>query len=505
MNDARSASDEPPDADEPAWLRRRGISGVLWNTATFGLSKAAVLVTTIILARLLDPSDFGLLAIGLVVIGYLDFVNDFGVSAAVIQSDDDPERTADTAFWLNLALGVALGLVGVGLAGPLAAFFSEPDAQPVIAALSLSFPLTSIGSIHEARLRRELLFRRRVVPELVKGVSKGAVSITMAVAGFGVWSLVWGQLAGTFVAAVAYWFAFPWLPGRRVDRATARNLLGFGSQMTLVGLLGGLHKNVDYLLIGRRLDTDRLGLYSIAFRLPQLLIESIVDVTGQVAFPMFSRVRRHRDRLAAGLRRMLALTGLVLVPLGVGLALIADPFVRIFYGDKWVDAIPVMQVLAIYMLVQSMSKNCGDVYKAMGRPGILNKLSIVKLAVTVPILVVAVPHGIVAVAVGQLISATVLTTIRLGLAARIVGTSFRSVATPFWPPVRAGLVMTGGCVVVQRAMDGAPDAAVLLATVATGFVAYLGTLMVLDRTAMLDHLRTIRPRRSASPPDREGV
>ena len=479
-------------------LGRSSVANVMWNATTFGLSKLVVLVTTIILARLLQPEDFGLLAIGLVVIGYLDFVNDFGISAAVIQHDGDADETASTAFWINLVLGAALAGVGYVGAPYLASFFSEPRATELIRVLSLSFPITSIGAIHEARLRKDLRFSRRVVPEFLKGVAKGGVSITLAVLGFGVWSLVWGQLAGALAAALAYWVAYPWRPRRRLERKVARELLGFGSQMTLVGLLGGLHKNLDYLVVGRRLDTRQLGYYTMAFRLPQLLIESIVDMSGQVAFPAFSRVRSEPERVRSGLQRMLRLIGIVIVPLGLGLALTADPFVRVFYGSKWLDTIPVMQVLAVYMLVQSMSKTCGDVYKAMGRPGILSRLAIVKLAISLPLLLIAVPHGIVAVAVAQLVSATILTTLRLLLAARVVRVSFIDVVTPFLPSLRAGAAMTAACLAATVALDRTPAIVQLIAITALGAGVYATSLWIFDRGVIAD-LRSMVRRRGLRP------
>jgi O-antigen/teichoic acid export membrane protein len=474
-------------------LGRSSVKNVMWNGATFGLSKGVVLVTTIILARLLPPEDFGLLAISLVVIGYLDFINDFGISAAVIQHDGDPDETADTAFWINLALGVALAGLGYVTAPLFASFFNEPRATELIRVLSLSFPITSIGAIHEARLRRELRFSRRVIPEFLKGVAKGAVSITLALLGYGVWSLAWGQLAGALAASLAYWFAYRWLPRFRLSWKTSRSLLGFGATMTSVGLLGGLHKNLDYLVVGRRLGSRELGLYTMAFRIPQLLIESFVDISGQVAFPAFSRVRSQPDRVRGGLQRMLRLIGIVIVPVGLGVALTADPFVRVFYGERWVDAIPVMQVLAISILVQSMSKTCGDVYKAMGRPGILNRLAIVKLAVSLPLLVFAVQYGIVAVALALLVSATILTTLRLILAARVVDVPFRDVITPFIPSVRAGVIMAGACLLVALPLTDTAAVIQLLGITAAGAVVYPASLWIFDR-GVINEVRSITRR-----------
>lgn len=481
------------DADS---LGRTSVHGVMWNFVAFGLSKMVVFVTTVILARVLEPADFGLLSLGLLVIGYLDFVNNFGISAAVIQDDGDPDRTADVAFWLNMVLGVCLTLLGFLAAPFIAEFFREPRAADVIRVLSFTFVLTSIGAIHEARLRKGIRFKSRVGPELSKGVVKGAISITLALLGYGVWSLVWGQLAGALVASMAYWVADRWRPSWYFDWVIAKKLLGFGSHVALVGLLGGLHKNIDYLFIGRQLGTSQLGIYTIAFRMPQLLIESVVDVTGQVAFPAFSRVRSDPERLRGGLRRMLRLIALIIVPLGLGLALIADPFVTLFYGERWNDAIPVMQLLALYMLVHSLSKTCGDVYKAMGRPQILSKLAVVKLVVAVPLLFFAAPYGIVAVAWAQLGSAIVLTAIRLWLAARITGADLRFVLGSFVPALRSGLAMTVTCGIALFALAGASPWLTMLAVTAVGAATYLLFVYLFDRAELTDLADLLKKRRA---------
>ena len=466
---------------QPQSLGQASARGVLWNGATFGLGKAVVFVTTVITARLLVPDDFGLLGIGLLVIGYLEFVNDFGVSAALIQRKDGSEEAADTAFWLNIALGITLTAVGVAVAPAIAAFFDDDRATDIVRVLSLSFLLTSIGSVHEARLRRDLRFRARVVPELAKNLVKGAVSITLAVLDYGVWALVWGQLAGTVTAALLYWVILRWRPNRRFDRRIARELLGFGSQITLVGLLGGLHKNLDYLLIGRQFDTRALGIYTLAFRMPQLLVESVVGITSQVVFPAFSRVQEDPDRLRRGLERMLRITSLVIVPLGLGLALTADPFIRVFYGGGWEEAIPVMRLLALYMLVQSLGRTCGDLYKGMGRPGILNWLALVKLAISAPLLILAVPHGIETVAAAQLGAALVISVIQFAIAARITGMPARSILGSFVPAFRAGIAMAVVCLGVIQLVDDAPALGRLIVITGTGAIVYLGMLALTAR------------------------
>jgi lipopolysaccharide exporter len=235
-----------------------------------------------------------------------------------------------------------------------------------------------------------------------------------------------------------------------------RRLMGFGSHIALVGVLGTVLRNVDYLLIGRVLGTRALGLYTLAFRMPQLVVEGIATIVGQVAFPAFARVQDDPDRLRSGLLRGLRLSALAVVPLGVGLALVAGPSIHAVYGERWEPAIDVMRLLALYMVVQAASRLCGDVYKAIGRARLLSGLAVLKLAITVPLLAVAVHDGIVAVAAAQLVAAVACTAIDLVVAIRTIGVSTLDLLRAYAPSLRAGAALAAVGVAVDRATSGAP-------------------------------------------------
>ena len=477
-------------------LAQRSTGGVIWNGATFATSKLLVLATTIVLARLLTPDDFGLVGIGLLVISYLDLVNDFGINAAVIQHRGDPVRVANVAFWVNMSLAVALTSLAIVGAPLVADFFDEPRATDVLRVLALTMLLTSAGAIHEARLRRSMHFKRRLVPELARAFVKGGVAIALAVSGAGVWSLVWGQVAGELVAATCYWIVMPWLPRPTADRRLTRDLFRFGSHIAAVGVLGTVLRNIDYLVIGRALGTRSLGLYTLAFRLPQLLVEGAVTIVGQVAFPAFARLQTEPRRLRNGLLRGLRLTSLVITPLSVGLAFTADPFIRAVYGERWVAAIPVMRLLALYMLIQGATRLCGDVYKAMGRASLLSRLAIVKLAVTVPLVLVAVEYGIVAVAAAQLVAASICTVLDAVLARRIVGVTYPQLIGAFLPAIRAGTAMSVACVIAVWATSTLGPTTRLLVIAAVGAVSYVAALIGLDRSSFDEFSRLVTNRQT---------
>lgn len=472
-------------------LARRSTRGAIWNGLSYIITKTTVLVSTVILARVLSPDDFGLVAVGLLAIGYLELVNDFGIPIAVIQSRDDGVHVANVAFWINVTLGVALTAIGLLSAPAIADFFQDDRATDIVRVLAGSFLISSVGSIHQARLRRRMAFSRLTVPEVAKGVVKGSVSIGLALAGFGVWSLVWGQLAGQLVASILYIVMLPWRPRFDWDPRTGRALIGFGAQITLIGILGTVLRNADYIVIGRILGTRALGLYTLAFRMPQLLVEGISTVVGQVVFPAFSKVQDNPVRLRHGLQRVLTYTMIVTTPLALGLAIIADPFVRVFYGSKWVAAIDVMQLLSVYMLIQVASRSFGEVYKAVGRPGILTRLAVVKLAVTLPLLVIAAPHGIVAVAWAQVAASLVATMLDLVMATRVIGLRPSQLGSAYAPSARAGTVMVTVCLIVMWALRDVSDLVDLIALIAAGAASYIGALACFDRVEFLGMLRIV--------------
>lgn len=473
-------------------LGRTGAAGVGWNAVTLVANKLVVFASTLVLARLLEPSDFGLLGVGLVAIGYLEFVNDLGISAAVIQRADDDDRATNIAFWVNMAIGVVMTGLGILVAPAVAALFDTPEATDIVRVLSFTFLLRSIGSIHGALIRRELDFKRRLLPEVAKAVVKGVVSIGLAVGGVGVWSLVWGQLAGAAVASLIYWQTVRWRPGWAWDRAVAGSMLGFGWQVTLVGLFATARKNIDYVFVGRQLGSAALGIYSIAFRLPQLIVESVGTVVAQVAFPVFARLQGDRARTAAALERLLRISSALIVPMGVGLALVSDPLVRVAYGSTWVEAIDVMRVLSLFMVLQSIARHCGDFYKGIGRPGVLNVLSVVKLVVAVPLLWIAVDDGLVAVAWAQFAGAAIVLVPELMVAARMTGAGMGRVLGAYLPALRAGVVMVAVTLPVSLFAADLHDAVELILVTVVGAVSYGAAVVGFDRPLLREMVGLVR-------------
>ena len=384
-------------------LASAAAGGALWSSAAVYLGKLLVFASTLVLARLLDVEDFGLAGYAIVAIAFLDITQDLGIGSALIYARDDP-RSQSTAFWLGLASGCALFAFSSVAAYWVGLFFDEPRAVALTRVLALGFPLAALGGVHSALLRKRLQFRRRFVPELARSLAKGGASIALALAGFGAWSLVLGQLAGAAASVVALWWVVPWRPRLEFDAGIAADLLGYGWKVAAVDALAVVLNKADNLFVGRFLGTASLGIYTLAFRIPELLVKQFAQVAGQVLFPVFARMRDEPERMREALLRALRMLALVALPVAVGLAVVADPLVRLLFSAKWIAAAPVVAVIALYTGVRALTLNLGAVYKAQGRPEILLRLSLLQLLPTLAVLAWAAREGgsVIAVAGAQL-------------------------------------------------------------------------------------------------------
>ena len=281
-------------------LLRQTAGAVAWNYLSFGLGKLLVLITTAILARLLTPEEFGIVGFATLAISYISVVKDFGMGAALIQRRGQVEEAADTVFTFNLLVGICLTLATTVLAPLVATYFREPLVTPLLRLLGVTFAINALGAVHIARLQRQLDFQRKLVPDLGRALIKGAVSIGMAMMGYGVWSLVAGQLAGTIGAVIIAWIVLPWWPRVRIVRQVARSMLRFGTTILGIDVLTVLSDNMDYLIVGRLMGNVAMGLYTLAYRLPELLVFNVLWVLAAALFPAFSKVQDEPDMLRRG-------------------------------------------------------------------------------------------------------------------------------------------------------------------------------------------------------------
>ncbi|PJF36729.1 MAG: hypothetical protein CUN49_03905 [Candidatus Thermofonsia Clade 1 bacterium] len=468
-------------------VTQKAVKSTAWTYLSYILSKGANLATTIILARLLTTAEFGIVGFALTVMSFLDAVRDLGLELALIQRRSEIEEAAHTAFWMNIASNGAMWLVACLIAPLVAQFFNEPLVVIILPILSFSFVISSFGGTHDALIKRELKFGLRFVPSLGESLLKSVVAIQLALMGLGVWALVLGQLAGRLAFTLLAWRVLPWRPKLRFQPRIARQLFNYGYKASLDSFLSALQANIDYVFIGRLLGDAALGVYTVAYRMPEILIINFSIVIAQVLFPAYAMLQHDQAQLRKGVLSALRYVAIVTVPMGLGMALIAPLFTQVFFGEKWSQAGAIMAILALYGMVLAVSWNIGDVYKAIGRPDILWKTTLVEFGLLAPILFVLAQQSALAVAVGHLGVAVVVSALRLYIASRILQIAFFGALRQFVPSL-LGSALMGSAVwgtlrmaelwAGQNTLNGL---AVLSGAVALGGGIYVAALWWLER------------------------
>ena len=472
-------------AQKTAW-------GFVWNFSAYFLGKLVVLITTSILARVLAKNDFGLIAIAVVAINYLSVLKDLGLGVALIQRKGDVQEAANTVFTINLIIGLVLSVVIIPLAPLVAIYFRDPHVTSVLRWMGISFIINALGSVHTNWLVRDLNYRRKLIPDIGSPLIKGIVSIGMAYLGYGVWSLVFGQLAGAIASVVLVWIVLPWRPRLTLDRNIARGLMKFGASVTAIDIMTEITDNIDYVIVGRIFGLVPLSIYTLAYRLPEMLLIGNLWVMGGVVFPAFSTIQDKPNELRKGFLASVRLVELIAVPISLGLFIAADPIVRVVFGEQWLEAIPVLRVLAIYAWVYSLGYHVGGFYKAIGRPDILLKLSILTLIIIIPALLIGARFGIIGVAVGHLIAILIRRVISLGLATRFVNVTILDIFGELRSSLIAAVVMAPITFAVYTLTTGLNPFLQLIFIILSGAMSYLGVLWWIEKENLLRLLRIVR-------------
>lgn len=455
--------------------------GVMWSYITFVTGKVMVFISTVILARLLTPEDFGLVGLASVLAGYLGTLHTFGVGEAFIQSKFGSEESANATFVLSVASGILLFLISVIITPLVVMFFREPQIRVIFPVLAFTFVLTGVTTIHDALLVKELKFQKRLFPTFVQYISKGITSIVLALMGFGAWAIVWGVIIGTFAKSITLMIVSPWKPTRAWDSKVTRDIFKFGNQMVLQNVFGALEDNIDYLIVGRRLGTTDLGLYSVGYRTPELAIISLPSVVSSVAYPAYAKLQDSLVELQNSVRKTVQLISWVSIPAGVGLAMISSAFILTFYTEKWAAAIPVMQLLSLYAMFYTLSYNFGDAYKAMGRPDILNKISISTIVFVILALWIGSYYGIVGVAWAHLLRVVALLGIQIVIVSRILDIPSRDILNAIFKPALCAALMALVMWGISWLLQGSSNLLILISQLVGGLLSYIAASFLLNR------------------------
>ena len=351
-------------------LGRRALQGGIWVFVLKASHRTLGLIRTIILARLLAPSDFGLFGIAVLAINMMETFSDIGIGQALIQKRGDIKNYLDTAWTVQVLRSITIFALLYLAAPSVSRFFQSPQALNIIRAVAFIELFTGFGNIGTVYFQKELRFDKRFTLGVTSLVANISISLTLAFLLKSVWALVYGSLAGAFVTMVMSYVLQPYRPKLRLDLIKLKELLNFGKWLFGSSILVFLVTQGDDAFVGKILGVTTLGFYQMAYRLSNAPATEITNVISMVTFPAYSKMQENISRIRDAYLNVLQVTLFLSIPMAGLIFVLAPDFTRIFLGDKWMPMVPAMQVLAIAGLLLSIEATMAPIFLATGRPRI---------------------------------------------------------------------------------------------------------------------------------------
>lgn len=381
-------------------LRDKVASGVAWSAAEKVGSMLLQMVVSIVVARLLMPEDFGVLAILTFFTALSVVVVDSGFSQTLIRKSAPTDDDYKSVFVFNIVVSIALYLLLVALSPAIASFYNLPIITRIAPVLMLLLPLGALGVIQNTIFARQFRFAELSRINITSSAVAGVVAVTMALTGCGVWSLVGQRIAQMATKALLLWWRGEWRLEGEFRYAALRSMSGFSFRLMGTDIISYLYNNISQLFIGKIYSADTLGYFNQAQKLKELPVTSIVQSFQSVTYPALANIKDNAVKFADSYLRVLLITAAVVAPIMVGMIAVADDMFLLLLGERWMPTVPYFKILSLSGLFYPLSMIAYNVLKVAGDGAVIIRLEIVKKAIMTVILAITIPHSAVAVAWG---------------------------------------------------------------------------------------------------------
>lgn len=474
--------------------RKKVFSNLIWRFMERGGSQAVSFVVSIVLARLLEPELYGSIALVLVITSILQVFVDSGMATALIQKKDTDDLDFSSVFYFNLAFCLLL-YAGLFLAAPLIGrFYGDSSLVPVIRVLGITIVVSGVKNVQQAYVAKTMQFRRFFFATLGGTLFSAAVGIAMAYMGYGIWALVMQQLLNTAVNTAILWLTVGWKPQRCFSLQRLKVLVAYGWKILVSALLDTVYLKLYQVVVGLKYTSSDLAFYNKGDQYPNLLVENINSSIDSVLLPVLSAEQEQREHVREMTRRAVKTSTYIMFPMMAGLAICAEPFVRLLLTEKWLPCVPYMQIFCVMYAFYPLHTANLNAIKAMGRSDIFLKLEIIKKLISTVLLVAAVSFGVYAIALSQLLSCLIAMAVNAWPNRKLLGYSLLSQLKDILPPAALALVM-GVCVWCVGLL-GLGDLPTLALQILLGVLVYAALSALLKVDSFMYLLGFLRRRRS---------
>lgn len=375
-----------------------------WSAIDTVVQFVASFIVMIVLARMLAPEDFGLMAMLALFITVAGIFVDSGFSQALIQRQTITSVDESTLFFFTIAIGTIISILLCMTAPWIAEFYEQPLLEMLTYWMALNLWINTFSTIHSTLLTKKLDFKTTTKVGTVASIISGVLAVVMALQGWGVWSLVGQVLSATIVRVILFWWLHSWRPTMEFSFNALRSLFSFGGFLLWTGLLNAIYLNLYGLLIGKFHSAQDAGFYVQASRIQKLPANLLGNTVGRVVFPVFSTLADDKDRFVRAMRRALVALMFINFPIMLGMMYAAEPLILLLLGGKWLPMVPVFQALIVVGLMFPLQMLNINALKSLGKSVLIARIQIIKLLVAISLLLFTSPYGILMVAYGQVIA-----------------------------------------------------------------------------------------------------
>ena len=385
-------------------LKEKTISGLAWSFIDNFSALGITFLVGIILARLLTPHEFGLIGMIYIFMAISQSIIDSGFTQALIRKKECTQADYSTVFYFNLILGVIIYLIFVFTSGIISHFFNEPQLKLIVKVLGLGLIIESLTIVQRAKLIKRIDFKLQTKISVISSIISGIIGITMALKGFGVWSLVIKSLTGYAVTSFLLWIWNKWKPSLTFSISSFKEMYSFGSKLLISGLIDVSYRNIYLLIIGKYFSATELGFYTRAEQFTNLPSQNIDIVIQRVSYPVLSTMQDDIQKLKEAYKKLIKSTMLITFVLMLGMAAIAKPMILTLIGEKWISSVVYIQLLCFVGMLYPLHSLNLNMLNVQGRSDLFLRLEVIKKLLAVPIIIIAILYGIKIMIIGMFVN-----------------------------------------------------------------------------------------------------
>jgi polysaccharide transporter, PST family len=473
-------------------LKESIVTGAIWMGLEKWFNQILALVISVVLARLVGPTSFGLVALAGVYIAFIDVFLNQGFGSALVQRKELEDQHLDSAFWVNVIIAAVLVVGSMLLLNQLTDLFGDPRLGEILPWMSFLLIVSSFSVIPRAVLIRSMAFRALAIRTLSSTLFGGGVGLLMAWKGFGVWSLIGQQLSSGVVGSTVLWWATSWRPSFCISRRHLRDLYAFSINILGNELLWLSTQRADQLLIGVRLGASFLGPYALVSRIIQILIDVLAAPFATVALPAFSRLQDERQRLLTAFYKTTEAVATVSIPAFCGISLLAQNFIPVVFGSEWIPAVPLIQIMSVFGMLRATLSCTHPLMLAIGKPGVYFILFSFYSGLSIGLCLLATWwNSIVVVAMAMVLALCIHSVVFLLVCRRLAGISFKGLLQAIQCPIIASGLMIAVMWILRYLMSNkTSDLQFIVVTIPIAIIVYITAMMIM-RPQVIDEIRLL--------------